>query len=118
MEGQKYDLEDRTFLFARRINACVNGLPRSISNLENGKQLVRSAGSVGANYIEANEGLSRKDFLMRARISKKEVKESIFWIKLTQPKSKSETEKEALLQECTELMRILGAIIKKVQPKE
>ncbi|MFZ1655122.1 MAG: four helix bundle protein [Candidatus Moraniibacteriota bacterium] len=113
---KKYDLEERTLAFARRVNAYVNGLPRTISNIENGKQLVRSAGSVGANYIEANEGLSRKDFLMRVKISKKEAKESLYWMELSQPKKERETEKEALILECTELMKILGAIIKKVHP--
>ncbi|MGB3073471.1 MAG: four helix bundle protein [Candidatus Moraniibacteriota bacterium] len=113
---KKYDLEERTLAFAHRVNAYVNGLPRTISNIENGKQLVRSAGSVGANYIEANDGLSRRDFLMRVKISKKEAKESIFWLNLSQPEKELETEKEALILECTELMKILGAIIKKVQP--
>ncbi len=66
-----YDLEERTFSFAKRINRYVNKLPRTLSNVEVGKQLVRAAGSVGANYIEANEALSKKDFVMRIKISKK-----------------------------------------------
>ena len=56
-----YNLEDRTLLFAKKVLALVNKLPRNMANMEIGKQLVRSAGSVGANYIEANEALSRKD---------------------------------------------------------
>jgi four helix bundle protein len=83
-----YDLEERCLKFAEKINLYVNQLPKTISNLENGKQLVRSAGSVGANYIEANESLSKKDFIMRVKISKKETKESRFWLYLTQPDSK------------------------------
>jgi four helix bundle protein len=106
----QYDLEERTLSFARNINNYVNSLPRTISNIENGKQLVRSAGSVGANYIEANESLSRKDFFFRIRIAKKEAKESRFWISLTQPSPEGLRQKDSLFSECTELMKILGSI--------
>jgi len=81
-------------------------LPYSISNSEDGKQLVRSSGSIGANYIEANESLSKKDFVMRVKISKKETKESKFWLRLLGAK-------DDLINECTELMKIFGAIIEK-----
>jgi hypothetical protein len=74
IKNKTYDLEERSFRFAKRINAYVKKLPRTICNIENGKQLVRSGGSVGANYIEANEALSKKDFIMRVKISKKEAK--------------------------------------------
>jgi len=43
--------------------------------------LVRASGSVGANYIEANESLSKKDFLMRVKICRKEAKESRYWLR-------------------------------------
>ena len=72
---KQYDLEERTLLFARRVVEYVNKLPRSISNHEIGKQLVRSGTSIGANYIEANEALGKKDFAMKIRISRKEAKE-------------------------------------------
>jgi four helix bundle protein len=64
--GNKYDLEDRTFSFTQKVIRYVDSLPKRTSSFEIGKQLVRSAGSVGANYIEANESLSKKDFIMRA----------------------------------------------------
>ena len=73
---------------------------------------MRSCTSVGANYIEANESLGKKDFLMRIRICRKEAKESGYWLKLLEPVSPDiREEREALLQESTELMRILGSII-------
>jgi len=106
----QYDLEERTLQFAKNINQFVNNLDRTISNIENGKQLVRSAGSVGANYIEANESLSKKDFVMRAKIAKKEAKESLFWLKLIQSDN---IEQQKLTQEAIEIMKILGAIIEK-----
>ena len=54
----KYDLEDRTEQYARQVRAFVKSLKKSIANIEDGKQLIRSSGSVGANYIEANESMS------------------------------------------------------------
>lgn len=113
-----YDLEERSLKFAKRINAYVNILPKSITNYENGKQLVRAAGSVGANYIEANESLSKKDFSMRVKISKKEAKEARFWLMLTEPIENNRQEQQYLIREVTELMKILGAILEKSTPKK
>ena len=83
---KKYDLEERTLVWAKRIYEYVNKLTKSITNTETGKQLTRSAGSVGANYIETNESLGRKDFLMKIKISRKEARESRYWLKLSEPK--------------------------------
>ena len=110
---KQYDLEERCFVFAKRVNEYVRKLPRDIPHIENGKQLVRSAGSVGANYIVANEALSKKDFVMRVKISKKEAKESRFWLRLTEPLQEHRREKDALIQEVTELMKIFGSILEK-----
>jgi four helix bundle protein len=118
MTNQKqngYDLEERTLEFAHRVNKYVNELPKTISNIENGKQLVRAAGSVGANYIEANKSLSRKDFAMRIKISKKETKEDRFWLNLTEPYAAKQDEREALITESTELMKIFASILVKTR---
>lgn len=113
--SKQYDLEDRTKKFARRVREFVKKLTRTIGNIEDGKQLVRSSGSVGANYIEANEALSKKDFVMRVKISRKEAKESRYWLELVDIKDNNEIEKErlALIQEVTELMMIFSAIMRK-----
>jgi four helix bundle protein len=71
---KRFDLEDRTFAFAKRARAFVKGLNKTIANVEDSRQLIRSSGSVGANYIEANEALSKKDFVLRIKISRKEAK--------------------------------------------
>ncbi len=71
-----YDLEERTFIFAKDVRIFVKTLPKSPANFEDGKQVIKSSGSVGANYREANEALSKKDFIMRIKISRKEAKES------------------------------------------
>ncbi len=88
---------------------------RTIANVEDGRQLIKASGSVGANYIEANEALSKKDFLMRIRISRKEAKESRFWLRLvdTGDDQKQEPRRQELVQEATELMSIFGSIVRK-----
>ena len=76
------DLEDRTFLFAESVRAFVKQLPRTITNTEDVRQLVRASGPVTANWIEADEALSKKDFLMRVKICRKEAKESRLFLRL------------------------------------
>lgn len=116
MQNKKqYDLEDRTFRFAQRNRQFVIKLPKNIVNHEDGPQLIRSSGSVGSNYIEANESLSKKDFLMRIKICRKEAKESKYWLRLVDTNNIVELEEERLLliKEATELMNIFGSIIRK-----
>jgi four helix bundle protein len=95
----------------------VKRLPRTICNVEDVKQVVRSSGSVGANYIEANEALSKKDFRFRIRVSRKEAKETRFFLRLldTQDNATLNSEREALVQESKELVLIFGAILKKAE---
>jgi len=112
---KQYDLEDRTVMFAHRVRTFIKKLPRTISNIEDSKQLIRASGSVGANYIEANESLSKKDFVMRIKICRKEAKESRYWLKLidTQGNQALENEQKDLEQEALELTNIFGAILRK-----
>lgn len=118
-ENQKpkhYDLEDRTLQFAKDVIAFTKALPNTIANGEVIKQLVRSSSSVGANYIEANEALSKKDFVMRIKICRKEVKESSYWLKLVELKpSEGERERAALIEESTQLLKIFSAILEKTK---
>ena len=115
--SKQYDLEDRTFNFAKNVRSFVKKLRKTIGNIEDGKQLIRASGSVGANYIEANESLSKKDFIMRIKISRKEAKESRYWLRLIDTNDDREMEKDrnALIKEATELMNIFGAILHKSQ---
>ena len=116
---KKYDLEDRTYEFARDVRAFVKRLPRTLANIEDAKQLVNASGSVGANYIEANEALGKKDFIMRTKISRKEAKESRYWLRLifTGGKQDLEASQEALIQEAMELTSIFGAIVRKAESR-
>lgn len=113
--SKKYDLEERTFEFAKNVREFIRKLPKSTTNYEDCAQLTRSSGSIGANYIEANESLSKKDFVMRIKISRKEAKESIFWLRLVDTGNNSELEKERqlLIDEGTQLMKILSSIMRK-----
>jgi len=113
--SKQYDLEERTFEFAKLVRAFIKKLPRTISNIEDGKQLIRSSGSVGANYIEANEALGKKDFVMRIKISRKEAKESKYWLTLLDISQAKilEEERTNLIKEATELMMIFGSIVRK-----
>ena len=77
MAKKIYDLEQRSFQFARDCRRLVKSIIVNICNLEDGKQLVRSSGSVGANYIEANESLSKKDFRYRIKVCRNDTK---YWI--------------------------------------
>ena len=108
-------MEERTHEFARRVRAFVKSLPRTICNIEDVKQVVRSSGSVGANYIEANEALSKKDFRLRIRISRKEAKETRYWLRLldTNDDAALDGARGCLIQESRELLLILSAILRK-----
>ena len=110
---KRFDLEDRTFAFAKRSRALVKELTKTIGNIEDGRQLVRSSGSVGANYIEANEALSKKDFILRIKICRKEAKETRYWLRLIEPTDHAGLERDALVREAQELMNIFGAIVRK-----
>jgi four helix bundle protein len=112
---KQYDLEDRTLAFAKRVRAFVKKLPKTTANIEDEKQLIKASGSVGANYIEANEALSKKDFRFRIKICRKESKESRYWLKLVDVQNVPEQEQERkdLVQEATELMNIFGSILRK-----
>ena len=112
---KQYNLEERTYEFARRCRDFVKKLPKSIANIEYGKQLIRSSGSQAANYIEANEALSKKDFAMRIRICRKETKESCLWLRLCEVGESRELgqERDDLLVEAGELRNIFTAILNK-----
>jgi four helix bundle protein len=115
-DGEKpHDLEDRTFLFAESVRDFVKQLPRTIGNTEDVRQLVRASGSVAANWIEADEALSKKDFLMRVKICRKEAKESRLFLRLVDVglAKASLGERDGLSKEARELTLIFSAIISK-----
>lgn len=114
--SKPYDLEERTLRFAQETIKFINTISKTVANLELVKQLIRASSSIGANYIEANEALSKKDFSMRVKICRKEAKETIFWLRLLEIKQDDiEKKRQSLITEATELMKIFGAIIEKTK---
>jgi len=112
--SKQYNLEDRTLAFGKRVITLCKSLPKDFINKRLGDQCLRSGTSVGANYREANETDTKRDFRNRVRISKKEAKETIYWLELiieANPYLKDRI--NPLLKECVELMKILGTIYEK-----
>ena len=114
----KYDLADRTFVFSKDVRCFVRQLPKTTANFEDGKQVIRSSGSVGANYIEANEAMSKKDLIYRLKISRKEVKETRYWLRLIEVGPELIKEKSRLINESTELLSVFSSIITKLEIKK
>ncbi len=109
-----YDLEERTLEFGKRIVRLAKGLPNNIVNMKLLDQVVRSGTSMGANYREANETETRKDFTFRIRICRKEAKETIYWLQLIiEANPEIQSRIEPLMKEAVEPMKIFVAIQEK-----
>ncbi len=114
--NKNHTLEQRTQVFAKKVRAFPQPLQRRPLFFEDSKQLLRSSGSVAANYIEANESLTKKDFTYRISICRKEAKETMFWLSVFVGLALGEEqERKKLYQEATELMKIFNAILWKVK---
>lgn len=110
--NNKYDLEERTFKFSKSVAIFCNKLPKTASNFEQSRQVIRSSGSIGANYIEANESLGDKDFKMKLKTCRKEAKESAYWLRLiTELNEEIKEEAGKLYNEAIELKKIFSTII-------
>ena len=113
-----YDFAKRSILFGRQCRIFINKIPRSIGVEDDERQLIRSSGSIGANYVEAQEGLSKKDSTKYLKISRKEAKECTHWLAIFTvhiTNSFLEEERETLCCEAQELVRILTSMIKKLE---
>jgi len=109
-----FDLEERTKKFAENCRDLTLNVSKSIPNIEYSKQLIRSSASPAANYIEANEALSKKDFVMRVKICRKEAKESKLWLELLIIENpKQDQTRVDLIKEAIELVKIFSSIIAK-----
>ncbi|WP_293302691.1 four helix bundle protein [Pedobacter sp. UBA4863] len=110
-----FDLENRTFLFAKAVRSYCKDVSLNIANAQDIKQVIRSSGSVAANYIEANESLSKVDFVYRIKICRKEAKETKLWLNLIDINDRPYLDdiKSKLIDEAGQLTLIFNAIIKK-----
>lgn len=116
MSYRPYDLEERTFLFARDVRRFIRTLKNDYTIVADCTQVIKSSGSIGANYIEANEKLGEKDLKYRLKISRKEAKETVYWLRLLKDVNTNQDTKVLtdLIQEATELRKILSSIIEKI----
>jgi len=113
-----FDLEDRTLEFAKRIIKMCKELSNNTVNFKLVDQIIRSAGSIGANYREANDSLSKKDFLMRMKITRREAKETNFWLELIiEANPDFQSKIQTLLVESVELKKIFSTIINNSEKK-
>ena len=115
MPTKKFDLEDRTLNLSIEIIRLCKKLPKTTIVIPLINQIMRSGTAIGANYTEANDSLGKKDFILRCKISRKEAKESRYWLQLVDTNNIQEInlKKQELIKEATELMNIFGSIIRK-----
>lgn len=109
---KSYKLEDRTAEFSLETRRVLRKIKLELLNESDVRQVLRSSGSVAANYIEANENLGEKDFRMRIKICRKEAKESALWLGLLNEFYPNK-ELDELIKECKELIKIFSAILNK-----
>src|SRR3989344_8847462 len=108
---KKFDLEDRTLDFSKKIIHLCKSFPKNIIAIPLIGQLIKSGTAIGANYIEVNDALGKKDFVHRVKIARKEAKETIYWLKLiVEADNKFEDRVQILLKESVELKNILSTI--------
>jgi four helix bundle protein len=113
--NQKFDLEDRTLSYSIKVINKLKEIPDRYLDTNIKKQLLRSATSIGANYIEANEALGKKDFIYRLRISRKEAKETIYWLILLKNNNQYfANDIDILISESREFIYIFSSIINKL----
>jgi four helix bundle protein len=109
-----FNLEERTLEFAKEVIRLCKRLPQNTINRELISQLIRASGSIGANYREGNDALSKKDFVYRIRIVRKEAKESHYWLQLMKEANNDFVEEiEKLITESFELKKIFSSIAEK-----
>ncbi len=110
-EGQKFDIQELTFKFAVRVVKLLNRLPRTTAGFEIGKQVVRSATSIGSDVEEADAAESKQDFIHKMSIAHKETRETRYWLRIIRAALLDDDELRALIQESDELVRILYTIV-------
>ena len=114
---KEYDIKDRTFKFAQRVLEIVVLLPK-ISECEIIKiQLTKAGTSVGANVEEADGALSKKDFINKMGIARREAKESIYWLRLISGRYIDEGKLTSDIKEANEIKNILSSIIDNTKRK-
>jgi four helix bundle protein len=117
-EGKAFDLKERTFNFGVQVVRMVNTFPKTTAGIELGRQVMRSGTSVGANVEEADGAITKKDFIYKMGVARKEARETRYWLRMTICSGLlKNNEAKSLLVESDELVRILSKIIQKSSKK-
>ncbi len=111
-DSENKDVENRVFEFANKIRIFVKKLKETTSNIEDVKQIINASGSIGANYIQANNTSNKKDFLKHIKICQKNAEESRFWLSLldTDWNPEQDLERKKLVHEATGLITLFTSI--------
>jgi len=112
----EHPLEERCHEFAKKIRKFCRKLKIDVANFEDIKQLARASGSVGANYIEANENVGKGDLRYRIRVCRKESKESMHFLGLVEVFEDKylEDERLSLIDEASQLRKIFSSMLTKI----
>jgi len=118
-QRQTTDLTGRTIAFATSVRSFIKKLPKSIANLHDTRQLIRSSSSIGARYVEASEAQNPRDFLRLMLFSLISARESSYWLLVidTGDYERAQQEREALVKEAQSLQRIMGSLVSKARKK-
>lgn len=114
----EHELEERCHEFGKRVRRFCRKLKMDIGNIEDARQLIRASGSVGANYIEANENVGPGDLKFRMKISRKEAKESMHFLGLIEVFEVKEMERAALVDEASQLRKIFSSMLNKLKDND
>jgi four helix bundle protein len=113
MENKKRDIAERTFKFGVSVIKISNSLSKTPASFAIARQIVRSGTSVGANVEEAQDGLTKKEFIRSMSIALREARETRFWLRMTiESKLLPRTEVNPVLGESEELIKILVTIVR------
>lgn len=113
---KKFDLEERTAKFGEEVIRFAQKIPKNTITIPLASQLIRAGTSVGANYLEADDAESKRDFVHKMGISRKESRETKHWLRMIAfalPSLKEEARE--LWREAQELNLIFSAIVRKKQ---
>lgn len=117
-EGKVFDIKERTFNFGVQVVRMVNTFPKTTAGIELGRQVMRSGTSIGANVEEADGTITKKDFIYKMGVARKEAREVRYWLRvIICSKLSKNSEAESLLEESDALVKILSKIIQKSSKK-
>lgn len=114
----KTELEGRTKEFSISTVKLIRTFPKTVDGIEVGRQLLKSAMSIGANYREANRAESKGDFIHKVGLAEKEASETVYWLEICNAVQLGKIEDvRALLKESNELLAIITTINRKAKNK-